>query len=171
MIASAADLPFFEQPPYELLAIGFNDSGVLDDYEGYGWVRLDRVVLEEESGSRREVRDALVLAMHIAEDSDPLEDDVDLEFRVDPTDDANEECLFIYLSKFLAAWLPKLPRDPRAIVLALCNPHRVPFRRPPEAPAGVPIWHALGDVLSWCEESPSGAVRLFGLEASRWRTI
>jgi hypothetical protein len=71
----------------------------------------------------------------------------------------------VLASLFLELWLPKLPRDPSAIVLALCNPHDAALRWPAASPA--PVWYAHGDVTSWLDRATHD-VHLVG---TRWQRL
>lgn len=133
-----ADLPFRERPVLELLNLEGDRDEPDPDYAGYGWARVPSVFLDDV-----EVRDALVLALHSADDGEPLPDDIELEFEL-----SGGGAVTVLLSQFLADWLPKLPRAP-VIVLAMCNPHRADL----DVEAGVPLYYAAGDVESWLDES------------------
>jgi hypothetical protein len=156
------ELPFRQRPALELLHL--EDPGVVDtEYAGYGWARVDRLWLEDhEAGREAPVDDALVLAIHSADDGDRLADDIDLEFELTPGGDS----VFVRVSRFLDRWLPELPQDCAAIVLAMCNPFRAVLR--PVA-TRVPIHYAFGDVVSWLDVDDLGTrVRL---SAPSWGTI
>lgn len=117
------------------------------DYTGFGHCRAD-VTLESADGSRQHVRDALVLALHCTEGT-ALPDDVELEFFV--PEGGPDYSVTVLLSTFLATWLPRVCRDARAVVLALCNPGRAVIRRP--AGLGrVPLFYAAGDVETWFDD-------------------
>jgi len=174
LIGSIAELPFDAKEPAELLGIDFVRDEDDPEFAGFGWGRLG-LVLETEGGGRRVVPDALVLALHAAEDGEELEGDIDLEFwlYIDTEGDENDDVVLVPLSRFLEVWLPRLPTGAPAIVLVLCNPRRVELSRPPRAPAGVPVWYALGDVRSFAEVAPEDELRVhaaprWGVSASRW---
>ena len=153
-----AELPFHERPVLELLNLLGERSAPDTDYAGYGWTRVSRVwCAGADSGSY--VDDALVLALHTADDAEPIDGDVELEFEL-----PGQPAVSVLLSSFLARWLPQLPQA-SAIVLALCNPHRaiVPF--PPAAK--VPVHYASGDVTSWLDD---GGERI-ELVADTWSTL
>lgn len=133
-----ADLPFRERPVLELLNLEAERDEPDPDYAGYGWARVPSISLDD-----HEVADALVLALHSADDGEPFEDDIELEFEL-PGGDS----VLVLLSQFLAEWLPRLPRA-SAVVLAMCNPHDAAL----DLEAGVPIYYADGDVESWLDES------------------
>jgi hypothetical protein len=172
-----AELPFRERRAIELLHL--EEPGEVDlSYAGFGWARMDAIWLLDDrlrtpSGSAarpggagacdREhcVEDALVLALHSADDGEPLADDIELEFELAPNDS-----VLVLASAFLAKWLPRLPRT-REIVLAMCNPHRATLAIPSE----VPIHYAQGDVESWLGRA--GVCDLdrgtrIGLRAANW---
>jgi hypothetical protein len=147
-----AELPFAERPVLELLNLDDAARAAPDpDYAGFGHARIDRVALIGEGG--RVVEDALLVAVHSADDGDALVDDVELEFVL------GDRSVTVLLSAFLERWLPRLAGDARAIVLVMCNPHRASIR----PAAGVPVHYALGDVESWLD---GGDVRLV---AEAWR--
>lgn len=148
-----AELPFAERPVLELLALDDDSRAEPDpDYAGFGHARIDRVELIGAGGGV--VEDALLIAVHSADDGEPLPDDVELEFVL------GDRSVTALLSTFLDRWLPRLAGDARAIVLVMCNPHRAAVR----AAAAVPVHYALGDVESWLD---GGDVRLV---AEAWRT-
>jgi hypothetical protein len=133
------ELPFVERPVLELLH--FDDGRVEVDrtYAGYGWARVPRLMV-----GGKLVEDALVLALHSADDGEALADDIELEFELPGRDP-----VAVLASQFLGQWLPQLP-EASAIVLAMCNPHEATLGRPPAA--RVPIYYATGDVESWLDE-------------------
>lgn len=165
-----AELPFRERPVLELLNLDEHRDKPDPNYAGYGWARVPEVWLGEtraddalafalRSDDDRQMRaadelalhsaddgltrvdDALVLALHSADDGEPLATDIELEFEL-----PGAEPVSVLASQFLDIWLPRLPRA-RAIVLALCNPHRAMLQ--PLAP--IPTYYATGDVESWLE--------------------
>jgi hypothetical protein len=145
-----ADLPVRERPLHELLDLKDRPE-INRDYAGYGWARVDEIWLEDPTGLRR-VRDAVVLALHSADDAEALADDIELYFEL-----PDAEPVTVLASQFLAQWLPRLPTA-RSLVLALCNPHRAPLRRP-EA-VTVPMYYAIGDVEAWIDFDEDDRVRL-----------
>ncbi len=148
-----AELPFLERPVLELLHLEDASRTVPDgDYAGFGHARIDRVALVGTDGVTAE--DALLVAVHSADDGEARADDVELEFVL------GDRSVTVLLSAFLERWLPRLAGDARAIVLVMCNPHRAVIR----ADAGVPVYYALGDVESWLDGDD---VRLV---ADTWRT-
>jgi hypothetical protein len=135
------DLPFRERAVQDLLHFEDGRVHVDADYAGYGWARVGELWLDH-----HHVRDALVLALHSADDAEPFADDVELEFEL-----PNAPPVSVLVSAFLAKWLPRLPRT-EALVLALCNPHRAALSRPSDAA----FYYANGDVESWLDHTPDG---------------
>lgn len=135
------ELPFTERDVYELLNLHGEREQPDRDYAGYGWARVPELWLDD-----ARVTDALVLALHSADDSEPLAEDIELEFEL-----PDRAPVSVLASLFLAKWLPELPRA-SALVLALCNPHHASLRRPPAASG--PLYYALGDVESWLDHRP-----------------
>ncbi len=152
-----ADLPFHERPVRELLHLEVDRDLPSHDYAGFGWARMERVWLAVGEQPGRLVEDALVLALHSADDGEVFADDVELELELP------DRPVSVLASAFLARWLPVLP-EASAIVLALCNPHRARLLRPTEA--RTPLHYGLGDVESWRE----GEDRII-LTAESWCTI
>lgn len=132
------DLPFRERPILELLHFDDDRVEVDRDYAGYGWARVPEVWVGDTL-----VRDALVLALHSADDGEALPDDIELEFEL-----PGAAPVSVLASQFLAAWLPTLPQG-SAIVLAMCNPHHARLPYPPAAQ--VPVFVASADVESWLD--------------------
>jgi len=137
-----AELPFHERPVLELLNLEGERSAPEHDYAGYGWARVGQLWCVGDTASDA-VTDALVLALHTADDADALTNDIELEFELPA-----HPPVAVLASAFLERWLPRLPRA-TAVVLALCNPHRAALRLPTAATA--PVWYALGDVTSWLD--------------------
>jgi hypothetical protein len=127
------DLPFRERPVLELLNLHVDRAEPDRDYAGYGWARVPRLYLVD-AHEVIAVDDALLLALHSADDAEPLSDDIELIF-----DDVRCSVL---ANDFLAKWLPNLP-PAKAVVLALCNPHHAVLR--------APVYYATDDVESWRE--------------------
>jgi len=142
MIARAADLPFRERPLLELLNVARDRDAPDPEYAGYGWARAPRLWLVAPEVAARHVDDALVLALHCPDDGEALERDVELYFEL-----PDGPPVTVLASTFLRCWLPRLPRDVSAIVLALCNPQRASVPRPRES--SVPLHFAQGEVESW----------------------
>jgi hypothetical protein len=138
------ELPFRERPLLELLHLDVDRDLPDRTYAGYGWARAPRIWLDD-----HEVADVLVLALHSADDGEPMADDIELEFEL-----PDAPPVAALASLFLAKWLPVLPRA-SAIVLALCNPHHATLAAPAQA-GGVPVWYATGDVESWLDLRPDG---------------
>lgn len=155
-ITSIADLPFVERPVIELLALDRDEPD--PEYAGFGWARVPEVWLEAEDAAAVVVRDALVLAIHSADDAEPLDGDVDLAFEIDG------RAFAVRLSAFLDRWMPSLPRDAGAIVLALCNDHgAVLARRPVLGDAA--LWYPVGATTAWLDVD-TGRIRLV---ADAWK--
>jgi hypothetical protein len=136
---SSTTIAFRERPVIELLALDRDED---PDYAGYGWARVERVWLSSPRVNRR-LDDALLIAVHHADDGGPL----DLAFDDETVD----------LHAFLAEWLPKLPRATHA-VLVMCNPGRVHL--------DLPLHHGIGDVRAWLD--PGDRIRL---TADAWRIV
>lgn len=116
------------------------------DYAGYGWARVDELWLDDQR-----VTDALVLALHSADDGEAMPDDIELEFEL-----PDAAPVSVPAEMFLDKWLPELPRA-SSVVLALCNPHRAALRKP----AGVEtLYYANGDVESWLDRDGVDRIRL-----------
>lgn len=138
------DLPFHERPVLELLDFDDERRDVNRDYAGYGWARVPRLWLVDDSGTERQIDDALVLALHSSDAGEALADDVELEFEL-----PGAEPVTVLASQFLDKWLPALPRASH-VVLAMCNPHDATLRAP--AGATVPVYAATGDVEAWIDD-------------------
>lgn len=161
-IRAIAELPFHEHDPLELLnLLEMRESPVLDDSR-FGWARVGDLWLDDGRDAPRHLRDALVLGLHAAEEPEPLADDVELEFFIDEI--AKDYSVTVLLSKFLDVWLPRVSGGERAIVLAMCNPHRARLARPASAGA-TPLHYGAGDVDSWLD-LPERRIRL---AAPAWR--
>jgi hypothetical protein len=153
------------------------DEGPDLDYAGFGYARVGEIWLATHGDPEpRPVRHALLLALHTPDDAEAHDGDLLLEFwpeGAEGEDGTNDEPVVqVMLSRFLDVWLPRISSDERAIVLAVCNPHRTLLSRPP-ALRSVPIHYPLGDTTSWCEEpadflAGGGALRLL---ADAWRTL
>ncbi len=141
------ELPFHERPILELLHFDDDRTEVDRNYAGYGWARVPRIWVGDQP-----VDDALVLALHSADDGEALPDDIELEFEL-PTGAP----VSVLASQFLDVWLPKLP-SASTIVLALCNPHQAALPYPPAA--RVPVYIASGDVESWLDEDKGDRLEL-----------
>lgn len=159
MIRSIAQLPFRRRAPLEMLRLDGDRDAPDGDYTGFGHSRVEALTL---AGRDRSVvvRDALVLALHCADPGEALPDDIELEFVLDEV--APDLSVSALLSTFLGVWLPTLRGDERAVVLALCNPHRAAVARPEGIDPATPLFYATGDVESWYDHG----VRL---TAESWR--
>jgi hypothetical protein len=159
-IRSLAEIPFDRREPLDLLNLSQDRAAPDADYTGFGHTRLDLVWLEDKTGTRVPVPDALVLALHSCDLGEAMPDDVQLEFFIDEVEPGYS--VRANLSDFLRARLPELRGDEGAIVLAMCNPHRATLARPAAA-GSVPVHYPVGDVESWLDEE---GVRL---QAEAWR--
>jgi hypothetical protein len=149
-IRSIADLPFVERDAHELLALDRDEPD--PDYAGYGWARVREIWLESALGAHP-VADAVVVAIHSADDAEPVVGDIELEFEVPGG------AVSVLLSAFLDRWLPRLPPD-GPVVLAVCNDHgaAIPHRD------GRLLWYPVGPVEAWLDVD-TGRIRLV---ADRW---
>lgn len=184
-IQSVADIPFRERDPLDLLNLSAGAHAEADaeedwgpdlDYAGFGYARVGELWLAtHESPEPLPVRNALLLALHTPDDARAHQDDLLLEFWIEPetcegVDEDDSQTITVMLSRFLTVWLPRLASDEAAIVLAVCNPRHTRLVRP----AGLrsaPIHYPLGDVTSWYDEPAdflaAGTLRLL---ADGWHT-
>jgi hypothetical protein len=154
-----AELPFVERPLRELLHLEVDRAEPSRDYAGFGWARAGAIWLEAGGGTARRVDDALVVALHTADDAEPIADDLELELELP------DRPVSVLASAFLERWLPRLPQC-GAVVLAICNPHRAMLRRP--AAAVAPIHLPLGEVASWRDATPGESQDRILLAAEDW---
>jgi len=159
-IATIGDLPFVERPIAALLGIDGERETIDVDYTGYGWARVDRIWLAT-GGRLTRVDDALVLALHSADDGEALADDVELEFVLPAAGS-----VAALLSSFLTRWLPRLPAAP-AIVLAMCNPHHARLAAVAAA-GGRPVHYGRGDVDAWLDPGADQGRDRLRLVADAW---
>lgn len=155
-----AELPFHERPVHELLNLTGDRSTPDLQYAGFGWALVDKIWCVG-TASSYSVRNALVVAIHTADDAEPIAHDIELEFEI-----SDQESVSVLASAFLERWLPRLPRA-SAIVLCLCNPHRATIVRP--AGATAPVHYALGNVASWLDHDDGG--ERIELVADTWSTL
>jgi hypothetical protein len=143
-VRTIAELPFHERPVLELLNLVEDRTEPDPDYVGYGWARISRLWLVEPRSLPRPIDDALLLALHCPDDGEVLANDIELYFELpeEPRDPVT-----VLASTFFARWLPRLPQDASAIVLALCNPHQASLPQPQET--RLPLHFAHGEVESW----------------------
>lgn len=166
MAMTLAELPFVERPAIELLDLERDEPD--PDYAGFGWTRVGRLWLasEEKERAPREIINALVIGAHARDDAPGYDDDIELSFELSP-----EHAVVTMLSDFLDTWLPKLPQDVPAIVLAICNPHGARLARPATAPWKVPVYHGIGDVTAWLDLDERDRPLRIRLSAAWWRTL
>lgn len=119
------------------------------DFAGYGYGVVQRLILESEDGTRRELASALVLALHCTDEPEG-DDEIELELDIPDPDGGEEITVLAPLGAFLRAHLPTLPEDPADVVLALCNPHALDVTRP-EGLGERRLHFARGDVFSWLD--------------------
>lgn len=158
MVTRISELPFCERPMLELLHFEVERTTADGEYAGYGWGRAARVDLVDSRGDVRIVDDVLVLALHCPDDGEVLTTDIELYFEL-----PDEAPVTVLASDFFARWLPLLPQDAGAIVLALCNPHRAALLHPPQT--RLPLHFAFGEVESW-QARDDGRIEL---RAERWQ--
>jgi hypothetical protein len=158
-VSSVLDLPFIERPVDELLHFDDDRAEVDRQYAGFGWARVDRIWLgSKQGGELLAIDDALVLALHSADDGTPLPDDIELEFELPG------ESAIVNLDVFLSRWLPKLP-ETAAIVLAVCNPHHARLR----VATPRPLWYPTGDAESWIDDANDRRIEI--LADGSWATV
>jgi hypothetical protein len=165
-LRSISELPFRCRPALELLNLEqHRDAPDLESTQ-FGFCQVSALWLDGRA-DRAPVRvtDALVLAVHAADEPEALSDDVELEFFVEEV--AKDYSVTVLLSAFLDRWLPAALSGERAIVLAMCNPHAARIRQP-KAAGRTPVHYALGDVDSWLDTDSDGR-RHIRLEAEAWR--
>jgi hypothetical protein len=164
-LRSISELPFKAWPPLALLNLEqHRDAPDLESTQ-FGFCRVGVIRLHGRAqGAPREVRDALVVAVHAADEAERLADDVELEFFVEEV--AKDYSVTVLLSAFLERWLPVAFTGEQAIVLAMCNPHAARVRRP-KAAGRAPVYYADGDVDSWLDTDGGGRQHI-RLEAERW---
>ena len=162
MALTIAELPFVERPVRELLHLEVDRERPDRAFSGFGWASVDEIWLEAGERPARRVDDALIVALHTADDAEPLAGDLELELELP------DRAVTVLASAFLDRWLPRLPHG-SAIVLAICNPHRTALRRP--AAATVPVHYALGEVASWREAVAGEMHERILLGADDWCTL
>ena len=161
-VRTIGELPFIERPLRALLDLEVDRDRPNRDFTGFGWAVADAIWLETGAGAAVRVDNALVIALHTADDAEPLPDDLELEF------DLPGGPVAVLASAFLARWLPRLPQR-SAIVLAICNPHGAVLPRP--AAASVPVYYAIGNVDAWSEVGPGESRERILLAAEDWCTL
>ena len=160
MITTIAELPFHERPTLELLNLAEDRIAPDPDYAGYGWARASCLWLVDSGTPARRVDDALLLALHCPDDGEVLKNDIELYFEL-----PEQPPVTVLASAFFARWLPRLPQDASAIVLALCNPQHASLSQPEET--RLPLHFAEGEVESWIAFD-DGRIEL---RARRWRHL
>lgn len=165
-LRSIAEIPFEERPLLTLLHLDEDRDSPDLDFAGYGFGRAESLWLaRHEHPELVQVSDALILALHSADEGEELAGDIELEFVVDAV--AEGYSVTVLLSDFIRIWLPRIAGGERAIVLALCNPYRAVLPRPASA-GSTPVYFALGDVESWGDWGGGGEPSLT-LVADDWR--
>ncbi|KYF72980.1 hypothetical protein [Sorangium cellulosum] len=164
-LRSISELPFHGRPALELLNLEqHRDAPDLESTQ-FGWCQVAEVWLDGRADrAPLRVTDALIVAVHAADEPEALSDDVELEFFVEEV--AKDYSVTVLLSTFLDRWLPAAFRGERAIVLAMCNPHAARIR-PPKAAGRTPVYYADGDVDTWLDTDGDGRQRI-RLEAEAW---
>lgn len=112
----------------------FGERDVTDLQDSSGWARVERLWLVDEDLRERAIEDALIIAVRTADDTPELYDDFDVEV------DSADGVTITRITRFLAAWLPELPRA-STIVLFASNPHAARLTVP-----GVQMFVPTGDV-------------------------
>ena len=166
-IQSIDDLPFRERDALTVLNLHDDNDEFDDDYYDYGYARIDVVNLIADGATQplTQVRDALLLVLHSADEPEYLTDDVELEFFVEEV--ADDYSVTVLLSDFLDCWLPRVTSSEQAIVLVMCNPHDAVLAAPLAA-HGVPVYYPMGsDVQSWVDRD--AYTRSVELIADEWR--
>jgi hypothetical protein len=156
-----AELPFRRRDILDLLHLDTDREEPDPDYAGYGHGIAPVIGLASRRGGAQLVRDALVIAVHSADEPERPADDILLELAVPEV--AAGHAVTVLLSDFLRVWLPRLRSDGderRPIVLVVCNAHHARLARPPAA-RGVPLHYPLGEVESWIHfDGGQGSLRL-----------
>ncbi|MEX1365721.1 MAG: hypothetical protein AB1Z98_21515 [Nannocystaceae bacterium] len=166
---SLVEVPFEHAQPRRLLGLERPRATPDHDYDRYGWTVVRDLVLEDER-ERRELAEALVLALHSADEPSPgASSDGELELELDVPDPAGGEPLTVLapLQAFLAAHLGGLADDSPDVVLALCNPNAVAIERPPGLASRRRLHYAHGDVTSWLDVHDDGRA-VIRLRATSW---
>lgn len=164
-LRSISELPFRDRPALELLNLEqHRDAPDLESTQ-FGWCRVAALWLDGRADrALRLVTDALVVAVHSADEPEVLSDDVELEFFVEEV--AKDYSVTVLLSTFLDRWLPAALGGERAIVLVMCNPHAARIRQP-KAAGRTPVYYADGDVDTWLDTDGDGRQHI-RVEAEAW---
>jgi hypothetical protein len=168
-IRGIADLPFRRRDILDLLHLDAQRDAPDPDYAGYGHGVAPAIGLVSRQGGARLVRDALVIAVHSADEPQTAADDILLEFEVP---ELGAGCaVTTLLSDFLRVWLPRLEEAAgaaRALVLVVCNAHAARIARPATA-HDLPVHYPLGEVESWIHfDGDQGSLHLV---ADTWCVI
>lgn len=165
-LTSLEALPFEQQELLWLLGVDQQRDAPDEDFDRFGWARAECLWLAAPSRPARPVRNALLVALHNADE--PPEDGRAFELEFDAEIDGEELSYVMDLRRVLEAHVTPLlepPGMPFDVVLALCNPHGLVVE-PPTTSRPVQ-WHwARGDVQSWLEQCPNQEERLV-LEAGQ----
>jgi len=166
---SLAEIPFPRRDARALLNLPsagtFGGRAAPDlDYAGFGWATAEAIVLCAEDGARLELTSVLLLALHSADAQKPVGSDVTLEFELED-DHGGPLSVLAPLGAFLREQLPRLPKQPHDVVLALCNPRGRDLLA--VLPEGRRFHFASGDVFSWLDCDDAGHARI-RLQAQAW---
>lgn len=166
MITSLRELAFSQRDPHTLFGIREDLEGAIDtEFSAFGWAWVSHLQLEA-PGSFLPLRDALVIAVHsldLAEGESPSEaHDFELCFELD------DQSVVCSLKDFLKAWLPQLP-PAKEVVLAVCNPFRIPLLYAPQLSDGAVFYTPLGNVDCYAEATSQGPSYI--LVAEHWQVL
>jgi hypothetical protein len=173
MALTIEELPFRQREPLELFGIDRSrtEPDLTGDFAEYGWVTLPEVALASASAPPTVLRDTLVLALHSPELDNPAartdELEVELEVRLPDGELVN---VLAPLVRFLDARAASVIGDAHDVLLAFCNPLRLPPRPPAWLVGSRRLHFAEGNVVSWLDRLPDGRERI-RLTADRWRTL
>ncbi|MEZ4368999.1 MAG: hypothetical protein R2939_22370 [Kofleriaceae bacterium] len=106
MSSMLLDLPLRERPAEDLLGLVDLERDHVDtDYTEVGWARVPTIWLSSPSAPARRVDDAVVLALHAADDGPAHPTDVLLEFVL--AEGPTSPTVTVWLSAVLDVWLPR----------------------------------------------------------------
>ncbi len=157
-------IPFVAKPPLRLL--GLTDASQREpdhDFSGFGWCRPAAVWLGA-SADPRVVESPLLLALHTPDDPDPRAP-LTLEFWFEH--DGQEVAVQVSWLRFMRERVVPLLGSESDVVVALCNPHRLPLLT---ELGGRRLHYAHGDVTAWLEPHDPDPPRLV-LRADAWRVV